>query len=162
MAVAGRRRTAAHGERELPLSPQAAPRAMTLFASQADGRLDRAAVVVRYADRNEEDRLRLIDLDAFRWLDVDVPLWTGRGTMPALQAVARGRSIAVTGGTGHELIVFAVDDLLAGRARTQSLLAPGITPRFAEFVRQKERLGLLVSQQLPAGPESVSRASACG
>ncbi len=149
-------------QRELTLPPQAAPRAITLFASRADGRLDRAAVVVRFADRNGEDRLRVVDLDAFRLLDVDVPLWTGRGAMPAIHAVARGRSIAVTGGTGHELLVFAIDDLLAGRARSQSLRAPGITPRFAEFVRQKNRLGLLVSQQPPPQPEGVARAAVAG
>ncbi len=110
-------------QRELKLPSQAVPRAMTLFASRADGRLDRAAVVVRFADRNGEDRLRLVDLDAFRLLDADVPLWMGRGTMPAIHAVPRGRSIAVTGGATHELLVFAVDDLLAGRARSQSLCA---------------------------------------
>jgi WD40 repeat protein len=150
-------------DRKLALSFRSAPRAIALFASRAGGRVDRAAIVVRFADRGEEDHLCLVDLDSFSLVPgADALLWSGSGTMPAIATAPSGRYVAIAGGMKHELKVFAVDELPAGGGRAQSLTAPGIMPRFAEFVSNKDGLGLLFSEQAPAGLEGAARQPAQG
>src|SRR5262249_55179275 len=102
-------------------APIADPRALALVASRADGRPALVAVAVRFAQRTEESRLRLLPLgEGAR--KVDVPLWVGHANQPALATAPRGEYVAVAGGPDHAILVYRVADLLApGGAKPQAL-----------------------------------------
>src|SRR5262249_42928621 len=75
-----------------------APRALTLFASAADGKPDHVAVVLRVrTGTREEDRLRLLDLNTLTPRGREMTLWDGGRTVPVVAASPRGPFLAVAG-----------------------------------------------------------------
>lgn len=133
------------------------PRGLTLFASREDGPLDHAAVVLRVGNENVENpeyRLGIARLGdgSPEILDTQIPLWKGGDALPVLAASARGRYLAVAGNADHEVLVFAIDDLLQGRSQPQKLRSIGSTTNSLAFARKDKDVGLLLRENRGQDP----------
>jgi WD40 repeat protein len=136
-----------HPDRQLDLGHEEVPRALTLFSAGADGRPGHAAVVLRAPRRDNRFSLRVIDLSTFRPTGEAVNLWKGTGNEPVVAAAPGGQHLAVAGNDDNTILVYAIKDLLAGKAAPQTLRSDGATLRYAGFVTQgKDRPGLLVNE----------------
>jgi WD40 repeat protein len=136
-----------------PPDPKAAyrPVALALAASRPGGKPDLAAVVVQVRkDGNQQTRLHLIDLGRRRFgnLRADLALWKQDESLPTLAAA--GRFLAVAGGPGHAIRLFAVKDLLGNRGAALRLVGTGTTWRSVVFVKNKARLGLALGRTAKA------------
>src|SRR5262249_8692003 len=85
------------------------PWALAPFASQADGKVDHAAIVVRLPNKKEgakeEFRLQILPIrkgvsDA---LVLNEAIWQDVPRQPVVAAAPRGRHLAVAGGPGHAI-----------------------------------------------------------
>jgi WD40 repeat protein len=136
-------------------------RALALVSGAADGQPNYAATVVAVprGTKEAEYRLQLLDLDENNLgaLKADVPLWTGSLKQPAVAAAVHGRHVAVAGNAGHEIMVYAVQDLLNGGAQPQRLHGAGASQRLAAFVRKGPDLGLLLSETAGKAPGELPR-----
>ncbi len=136
------------------------PWALTLASSQAGGPTDLAAVVLvrvpgRGAEAAVENRyeLRLIDIrpDHFGTERARVPLWTEgeQRIQPTLASAPGGLWLALAGDPRQAVSLYAIADLLNGRAEPlQQLQGAGETIRQAAFVRRGEDLGLRLNSKL--------------
>lgn len=130
-----------------------APRAAALFSSQADGKLDHVAVILRVKTKaGEEYRLRILGLEG-KALGAqkgnDLALWKGEGARPTLATAPHGRYLAVAGNTSHELHLYTIADLIerrAGRVSPLILRGGGVEVRCVEFVKKGNNVGLLLSE----------------
>jgi WD40 repeat protein len=129
------------------------PRGLTLFASREGGPLDHAAVVLRMGEKHPEYRLGIARLgdESPEILDTQIPLWEGGDALPALAASRRGRYLAVAGNADHEVLVFAIDDLLQGRNQPQRLRSIGSTINAVAFARKDKDVGLLLRENHSQG-----------
>ncbi len=132
-----------------------APRALVAFPSKEGGPLDRAAVILRGAPLPQSGAqggysLVLVGLgpDRFETIGPRRALWPDDGIMPALAASPDGRTLAVAGNRAHEVRVYAVDDLLAGRDVPQRLRGAGSTSRSVAFLRKGDDWGLRLDDGL--------------
>ncbi len=124
--------------RSVALPERAVARALAVVRD--GGKATHAAVVLRVLGRSEY-RLLLVALgDDFGAARADVVLWQN-GFFPALAASPDGRHLAVVGNLDHEVRVFAVADLLAGRAArpAQTIGSDGSTFARSSFVRKGDR-----------------------
>jgi WD40 repeat protein len=142
------------------------PRALALVAAKGDGKLDHAAVVLRVVP-DEEYRLLLIPLGApgpFRVADA-IPLWKGR-RVPVITASPRGDHLALAGAPDNTIRVYAIADLLRGRARPQVLRSIGAHIGYAAFVSKGQgkarQVGLVLSEQAKVPPGSEPQAPQAG
>jgi WD40 repeat protein len=131
------------------------PRALALVSSKSNGNPDYAAVVLRVVPR-EEYRLGLAPLGTPSTYQVDatLPLWKG-GRLPVLATASRGDFLAVAGAPDNGIRVFALRDLLAGKATPQVLHSIGEQINYAAFVRKGDgkntQRGFVLSTQGPPG-----------
>jgi WD40 repeat protein len=135
------------------------PRALALFAR---GGSDYAAVVTRAPNRRNEVSLHLIDLHTFQAAAAPVALWKDTDDDPALAVAPKGRHLAVAGDAGHTIRVFAIDDLLGGKAKPlPPLQSQGTTLRYVGFVTADKARGLLLNER-PEGRGKPPRKPAQG
>ncbi len=112
-----------------------------------------AVVALQPSARDTDFRLAVIDLRTSRVV-ADVPL-PGSDTerLPAVAAAVRGRQVAVAAARDHAVRVYALADLIAGRAEPETILAgDGLAPQRVAFV-DKGR-GLWLSEDEAARPLS--------
>ncbi len=145
--------TAGGGLRPDPRPPAGLPRGwvlqtLALFSSRPGGPADRAAAAVRVAeDGKESDLLYLFDPAAPGKAVARVALWQDSPYESTVAADRGGRFLAAAGSPGHEIKVFAAEDLLAGRPRPlQTLASAGATLRYAAPVKKGDRLGLVLGE----------------
>ncbi len=140
------------------------PQALCLASETADAKApDLAAfVVARFQGEGpQRDRftaqrhLALVNLNdgAVR---VERSLWAG--SEPLALVASAGRHVAVAGNTDHEILVFAIADLLQNRGEPQRLRSVGAAPRYASFVLRDKDLGLAISQTPKTGVGQSPRA----
>jgi WD40 repeat protein len=148
-----------HGPVLLPLRDGSfyIPRALTLLSSQADGRLDYAAVVLRGLGKGGENySLRLLSLDPgnFGKLRAPIGLWEGGSNLPVLAAAPNGKYLAVAGDKDHAIRIYAIQDLLAYKSKPRRVLrSAGVVLPQATFVRRgTDLLGLVLSTKGGKGP----------
>ncbi len=121
------------------------PISLISVASKAGGATDHLAAVVQVSrGRKVEYELRLFDARprSFGTERGRVALWSGGGSHPALAAAGGGSHLAVAGSPEHEIQVFSIAKLLAGRAAPQRLRSAGAVVRYASFVRKGKQLGI--------------------
>jgi WD40 repeat protein len=148
-------------EREVLLPEPSLSYALTLLSSRPGGRIDRAALVQCLREDNDprhaEYRLLLLSVGpgaTYGRRRAYAPLWKG-GARPALAASPDGDVIAVAGGAGHEIRLYAPDDLSGERpAPVHTFRSPGIAFRSVAFVRKGEARGLLLNER-PGGDHSL-------
>lgn len=147
-------RVTADGAPERDTTPEnverfgAFPRALALVASQADGKPDLAAVVVRLPERGEQYRLQLVDLrpESLGTVRAEEVLWQGGARMPVLAASPRGQYLAVAGNADHEVRVYAIASLLRrDGAAPQRLRSNGVTFRHVAFAARGNDLALVLN-----------------
>lgn len=139
---------------------QHAPWALASLAARADGAADHFALYLQHPDGRAANRLHICRVDGTRV--AEVPLWQG-AEVPVLAAAPRGRHVAVAGNGAHEILVFRVADLVAGKpAAPQRLRSAGSQPRAVAFVTQGKDLGLLLSETPRATPGQAPRAPQAG
>jgi WD40 repeat protein len=138
------------------------PRALGVFAAQAGGAADRAAVIAEAvrAGAPTEYLLYLLDANNLKSLRPPVKLWSGTLMMPALAVSPDGRFVAAAGNKEHEVYVFAIAELLKNQDAPQRLRGAGVTIQRSAFVRKGTEVGLLLSEvprtgmgQAPAVPQ---------
>jgi WD40 repeat protein len=130
------------------------PDALGVFAAQAKGPVDHAAMLVRHlkSGGGQENRLHVIDLRPGRLGEtkVQAPLWQNNPIGAVLAATPRGRHVAVAGNMDHTILVYAIDDLLNNDIRPQVLHSVGATMRHVAFVQRplkgKTLVGLALSE----------------
>ncbi|MFN4258134.1 MAG: WD40 repeat domain-containing protein [Gemmataceae bacterium] len=126
------------------------PRALTLLSSRAGGPLDLAAVILRAPARDEEHILTILDLNGqganFGAVKARMSLWQGSASALSLAAAPGGRHLAVAGDNDHQILVFAVADLLNNLKRPQILHSVGTTFRHVSFVTKDKQTGLLLNE----------------
>jgi len=129
------------------------PRGFVLVSSRPGAPADLAAVLqlvspAEGASGGGRYRLRLIDLspETFGAVKGSVPLWEARDVLPALAASPGGLRLAVAGGSGREIQIHEIDDLLAGRAAPQKLRGSGATMRTVAFLKGRTGWGLLLGE----------------
>ncbi|HLJ95302.1 MAG TPA: hypothetical protein VKU02_19140 [Gemmataceae bacterium] len=135
------------------------PRALSLFSARADGKLDYAAVALRKVDgrgkRDEQCVLDLVDLrSGKRTAGGPIDLWSG-SKLPVLATAPRSQYLAIAGNDGHDVLVYAISDLLAHRPQFQKLQSIGTSFHFVAFVKKGKDLGLLLNEaadKKPAAP----------
>src|SRR5207249_11587517 len=89
-----------------------APCALSLFSSNGNQAPDHAAVILQPNRREADYRLRILRIDQDGLpLVRDLPLWQG-GKLPVLATAATGRYLALAGNNRHEILVYALADLL--------------------------------------------------
>jgi WD40 repeat protein len=130
------------------------PRALAPLSTNADGKLDCAAVVIGVKEGEvvkppDEYRLQLLDMrdDAFGAVRAEQVLWKGTAKQPVVAAAPYGQYVAVAGNENHGILIYAVRDLLDHRNRPRTLHGSGITMRQASFVKKGNDWGLLLNQQ---------------
>jgi WD40 repeat protein len=131
-------------DQELTLPAQSVPRALALSSSRAGGTVDRIAMIVRHPSADQEDRLHLADLSPLRLLPDAVPLWNGKGTMPALAASAGSTNVAVAGGPSHQLI--HLSSAVPATAAPQVVRVAASSPLASGFVRRGDVVGLILAR----------------
>jgi WD40 repeat protein len=149
-------------DQQLSLGSRQIPRALALFSANADGRRDRAAVVLRGPGKDPDITfsLRLIDLKAFKTVAESVPLWVGPGNEPVVAASPAGRHLAVAGNADNTIHLYAIKDLLAGKAEMSQdpLRSDGAAMRYVGFVTHgKDKPGLLLNETRGPGKGEQSR-----
>lgn len=130
------------------------PRALSLFSSREQGRLDHAAVVT-WTWPKREYALELFALGEGVPESVRGPkfLWEG-ATQPVVAAVRGGAYLAVAGEENHEIRVYAIGDLLEGRWEYQRLHGRGADVQVAALMRQRKdgARGIFVSERKKGQP----------
>lgn len=139
------------------------PRALGLCSSRRGGPLDLVACVVRVPDSDvekEEYRLELRSLgiregESFGQLLGEAPLWKGGRIKPMLATVPGGRFVAAGGNREHEISVFAIADLLAGKKQPlqKPLRSKGQAWHHVSFVKNGKKLGLALNTERQRQPE---------
>ena len=136
------------------------PRALALFGGDPGGASRRAAIVLARVPlsptrssrslRGSTTVLELRSLDA----GADQPLASvtlgdvpgSRPPMPILAVAPDGEHLAVAFHPDHQVLIFRIKDLLAGKSDPiQALRSPGLTIRQAALVRKDEDWGLLLT-----------------
>jgi WD40 repeat protein len=138
------------------------PRGLAPFSTKAEGAADHVAVVLRARAAGKVNRehdgecwLQLIDLKANGERPEHKPLLLWKDTtLPAVAAAPGGEYLAVAGNSAHEIRVYAVKDLLAGRDAFQRLRSAGAAHQYVAFVTRGEDAGLLLSEA-PAGKKGA-------
>lgn len=125
------------------------PQALTFIASKKGGERDHAAVVLRVPAKGDEYRLHLVDLKGEA--KARPSLWKGGTAQPVLAAAPNGRHLAVAGNPDHRILVYSVDDLLAGRDQPKMLQSDGAKIPYVAFVRKGNNPGLLLSESPDPG-----------
>jgi WD40 repeat protein len=136
-----------HFSRAMQLDPREGPLAVSLLASQPGGRRDHGAFVVVHA-ADSSYHLQIVDLQRKRTVASQM-LWQGPLKQPTVASDPTGRFVAVAGNESNEILVFAAQDLLAGRAVPQRLHGIGSTMRSVVFVRNGDDLGLALNETAP-------------
>jgi len=134
------------------------PRAVSLVSAQADRRADWAAVALLELERQGAQavprsvQLQLVALQGKRTSPA-VTLWNsgGRVHLPVLATSLQGGFVAAAGNGKHEIHVFTVADLLAGRHRPQVLRSAAVDLHRVWFAENENRKGLLIERQPEAG-----------
>ncbi|MFL5246146.1 MAG: WD40 repeat domain-containing protein [Gemmataceae bacterium] len=132
--------------RGIPLAAGYYPRELALFSAGDNGKLDSAAVIVRVPGNGEEFRLQIVDLLASKIANRSIPLWKGITDQPVLAAAPGGRHLAVAGNRDHTIHVFAIKDVLDGKAEpVQILQSVGVAISQVALVNNGKDRGLLLS-----------------
>jgi WD40 repeat protein len=132
-----------------PPEPDSYPRALSLLASNADGKPDLAAVALRVPNRGEQYRLQVVGLgpENLGAVRADEVLWQGSARQPVLATSLRGRHLAVAGNEGHEIRIYSVASLLRkDGARPQVLRSSGVPFRHVSFASDGKNLALLLNR----------------
>jgi hypothetical protein len=148
-------------------APSCLPQAIAPASKRPGGAIDCLAVVVQDVRAGAVDygyALLLIDLDPQRAGAVlaRVPLWRGPKIQPTLATVEDGKFLAVSGNQERQISVFAIADLLQGRAAPQSLKNSGIAFQDVAFTRKGETWGLALSSRPRVAPNAPPRPPAVG
>jgi WD40 repeat protein len=136
-----------------PLPPKqvdSVARALALVASQADGNLNYAAVIVSVPKGSvSEYRLQLLNLGGrnLGTVAAEQTLWTGTPRQPVVATAPRGRYLAVAGNDSHDVLVYSIQDLLNQRGQAQTLRSMGTAFWFVAFVSKGKDLGLLLREK---------------
>src|SRR5262249_21636768 len=131
------------------------PRALAPISSRGDGKLDFAAVALRFQPKEGTQppsyRLQLVSLKDSGRVSVDesAPLLRVGGEEDPIVATApRGQYVAVGGRADHSILIYHIASLLARRGQPQLLHSVGDAPEYASFLRKGENdVGLLLSKQ---------------
>ncbi len=112
-----------------------------------------------------EARLELINLrpEGFGTVKAQVPLWpfdAQHPSLPALAVAPNGRHLAVAGSPDRAVAVYALADLLQGRANPQQLRGDGVTFGQVAFVKQDADWGLRLGEPAKDRPGAPGRATA--
>ncbi|HEY1859457.1 MAG TPA: hypothetical protein VGG61_03840 [Gemmataceae bacterium] len=128
------------------------PDAIVPVSSGGDGVIGYAVVLLR-PTADEDNQLAVVDL-AKKLVVAQIPLAdSDRIHLPVMAATPRGRFVAVADSANHAIKVFAVADLLRGKAApAQVLESTGLTPRRVAFVDKGH--GLWLSEDAKAKPLS--------
>jgi WD40 repeat protein len=155
---------------QFALGKNAYPRALTTLRSQPDGAMDHAAVVLRVPDRTRGDRfvLRLVNLGERNGRGVSDPilLWQNEPrheSLPVVAAAPHGSFLAVGGNKDHEILLYRIADLLAGKAEPhQRLRSAGAVIHSVAFARRGKDMGLLLEEkgEPRGGRQAAGRAAA--
>lgn len=119
------------------------------FASHSDGKLDRAAVILRQINGTEESYLlRTIDLAPghFQAQAHPIHLWGKSGIRPVLAAAPRSGHLAMAGSKDHAITLYALPDLDKTKIEPQKLRSEGMPQLYVSFTRNGQELGLLLSE----------------
>lgn len=141
------------------------PQGLTLFSSREGGPADHAALVMRVgADSQAEYRLAIVKLtaDGADAVERQIPLWKCQAALPPVAAVPGGRFLAVAGNDVHEVKVFAISDLLAGRNRPQRLHSVGATFGALAFAHKDKDVALLLRERVKQAPGDTLAEVAAG
>ena len=80
--------------------------------------------------------------------------WSGEVRLPALAVTHDGQTVAVAGSDRNDIVVYPIDDLVAGRNPSPQVLASrGLNIREAAFVRIDDRWGLIFSDTPKSDPD---------
>lgn len=129
------------------------PWALGLVSEKGNNQADYAAVIsFRSLDKDRQEYgLQLLDLGANRFgaLKAEVPaLWRGTLKQPVLATSLRGEYLAAAGSDSHEILVYRVSDLVAGKPKVQPLSGVGTALHTVAFVTHKQKgLGLLLNER---------------
>ncbi|MCO6456713.1 MAG: hypothetical protein J5I93_15550 [Pirellulaceae bacterium] len=137
------------------------PRAIAPIASRGNANWDHLAIACLVLDGELAPRamqLRVVSLGpaTFGRTVATLPLWDVEGPVPktpTLASEATGKYLAVGGSPTHEVQVFPVADLLAGRAQPQRLGSQALTMRQVQFMRRDQQSALLLRESGAGGAE---------
>jgi WD40 repeat protein len=139
-----------------PAGLQWQPRAVAPFAGRGDGQADGVAVVLMAPTGSGPEhtyRLQLVRRDGpAPGLAPAVTLWQSGPRQPILATAPRGRFLAVAGNDRHEIQIYRIDELLAGRARPQTRRAAGESFTQVAFARKGPDVGLALGRDRPKEP----------
>jgi WD40 repeat protein len=126
------------------------PDAIATASARADGTTTHTIVLLR-PTADEDNQLAVVDL-AKQQVIYQIPLTASdRVHLPILAATERGRFVALADSADHSIRVFAVADLLQGKAAPSQILGSnGLTPRRVAFVDKGH--GLWLSEDSKAKP----------
>ena len=137
------------------------PRSITPFSSKAGGPVDHVAVLLRAiageipgqvnpnSKHDGECYLQIIDLANDEKQPARKPMLLWKDTqLPVVSAAPGGAYLAVAGDPEHEVRVYGITDLLAGKNVFQPpLRSVGVAQRYISFVARDKELGLLFNEQ---------------
>jgi WD40 repeat protein len=140
------------------------PRSITPFSSKPGGPVDHVAVLLRAIageipgqdnpnrKHNGECYLQIIDLNNDKERPAREPMLLWKDTqLPVVSAAWGGSYLAVAGDPDHEVRVYGITDLLAGKNIFQPpLRSVGVAQRYVSFVTRDKELGLLFNEQSEA------------
>jgi WD40 repeat protein len=122
-------------------------RDLSLCSVPGNEKLSHAAVVLRLPGRGDEVRLQMLDLINERTVGDSILLWSESADQPVLATSPNGNHLAVAGNRDHSIHVFAIKDLLAGKAEpAQKLRSVGAVMHQIAFVKKGKDRGIVLRQ----------------